>query len=202
VSLYRVRTVIQGVQGLPGLNTHYFIATGAGTTAEATTCAGRVRAAWAAVAPSMPNGVTIQVQGQVDLIDTPTGNLAGSFSIAPPALVGGSGGVNLGAPQVAGGIVWDTTVIVANRRLRGRTFVSPLFGGAVGAGAPVAPLPANLAAYSTALLTASPPATAPAAVWSRPIAAGKPGGPRAGSSFPILVGTAASKWYTLRSRLN
>lgn len=196
MSLYRVRAIINGVQGLPGLNTHYFAATGAGTGAEALTCATRVRAAWNAVAGQLPTAVVVSVQSQVDLIDPVTGNLAGSFSITPPANVGGSGGAFTGAPQVAAGLVWDTTVISNNRRLRGRTFISPLYGGTVGAPTPPAALVTALAAYSTQLLTASPPATAPASVWHRP------GGALAGTSFPILVGTPAAKWFTLRSRLN
>jgi len=196
LSLYRVRSVIQGAQGLPGLNTHYFAATGTGSSTEATTCAGRVRAAWAAVVNMLPTAITIQVQSQVDLIDPTNGHLAGSFSITAPALVGGAAGTAIGAPQVAAGIVWDTTAIVGNRRLRGRTFISPLYGGVVGGPAPASPVPGYCAAYSTALLTSSPPATAPASVWMRPRPA------LAGTSFPILVGTPATKWFTLRSRLN
>jgi len=197
MSIYRIRATITGVGGLPGLSTCYFDEPVGPDVGRATTCAGRVRGGWDVVKSSLAAGVTVQVQPAIDVLDETTGNLEGSLTIATPALVT-STGANVGATQVAGGLVFSTGGIVNNRRVRGRLFISPLSQASMAGVTPPAGLGANLDAMGVALLTVSPPAANPLVIWHRPSS------PTAtdGSSHPALGSIHATKYFTLRSRLN
>lgn len=194
MSIYRIRTVLSGWQGAAGLNTHYFSASATPTAAEASTVAGRVRAAWLAAAPLFNGPTTAQVQPTVDVYDAITGFLSQSFSITAPAVVAGSATGVQAPPQVALGIVWDTATILGGRRLKGRTFIAPLSTSIVNQLLPPASANTQLNAYRDALIGATPPLANPAVVWHRPVnGAG-------GGAFTILTGSPGTKWFSIRSR--
>jgi hypothetical protein len=89
--MYRVRAAINGQQGLPGLFTAYYDATGGPSAVDAATVAGRVRGAWDVLKTVVVSGATIQVNPQVDVINELNGELISSFAIATPAVVTGTG---------------------------------------------------------------------------------------------------------------
>jgi len=103
---------------------------------------------------------------------------------------------------VAGGLILQTATVVRGRRLRGRSFVSPLSQASVAGNIPPSGLNANLDAMGVALLTISPPAANPLVVWSRPTKNPAGGVFPDGVSSPALSSQHALKYFTLRSRLN
>lgn len=200
-SMYRIRTVLTGVAGLPGLSTCYFEEPVGFDATRATTCAGRVRGAWDVIKSSLAAGVQAQVQSGIDLIDPVDGALLGTGAITPPVVVT-STGANVGAPQVAGGLILNTGLVVSGRRLRGRLFISPLSQASEVGNTPPAGLSANLDAMGVALLTVSPPAANPLCIWHRPHKNPAGGVFPDGSESAALSAQHAIKYFTLRSRLN
>lgn len=102
-----------------------------GSTPEqgAQALADRVHAFWATVAASMPNDVQISFPSEVVDVNTTTGLLTAVYEVTPGALVTGGSTLEFAAP-VGARAEWRTPAIVAGRRLRGRTFMVPLAGGA------------------------------------------------------------------------
>jgi len=192
--ILRVRTVLTGWTGAPGLSTIYWRpGTGGGTTADATDCVARVRAAWAAISPSLPNAVSAAVQSQVDAIEDSDGQLTGSFSATPVAVTTGSGGINM-APTAAMFLVrLRTALIVGPRLLRGRLFVGPIAQGSVtGAGGITGAAQTQVNGAFTTMLTGGTTASFPV-VWHRP-------GVTVGTSGAIVAVSTWSELGSLRSR--
>lgn len=127
--LYRVRMTLAGWSGGPGLATHYFLeeASVEDTPEErAQEVADRVRAAWAPVATKMPSIWTANVQSAVDVLNAGTGALEASYAATAPSTLTGSESASFG-PAAAGLCVnWNTADFVDGRRVRGRTFISPI----------------------------------------------------------------------------
>lgn len=195
MSIYRVRAVVNGWQGGPGLNTFYFDASGGPSGADAATVAGRVRGAFDVFKTMFHSSVTVQVQPQVDVLEELNGVLIGSFGIATPAVVTGTSANVTGAAEVAAGLVLDTGLVVDGRRLKGRAFLSPLQGPILATVLPPAGLVTAVNAFGVAVATATPPAaTAPLVVWRRPTPS------VAGLIRPVLTASCAPKWFALRSR--
>lgn len=195
MTIYRIRAVISGWQGGPGLFTAYYDATGGPSAGDAATCAGRVRGAWDVFKTVLGTGTTIQVSPQVDVLDQLNGQLVSSFGIATPAVVTGTAATALGPAEVAAGLVLDTGTVINGRRLKGRNFLNPLIATQTSALTPPTSLVTAVNAFGVALITATPPAaTAPHVVWRRP----KLG--NAGVIRPTLTAVISPKWFVLRSR--
>lgn len=124
--MYRVRIVGTGWSGGPSLNTLYFTSDSS-SAADALAVAGHVRAQWyETISYLVPNSVTQNVQGDIDVVDPATGDITDTFSTTPTAGMVGRGGAN-SAPIVAAGVLrLSTALFLAGRRLRGRAFLSPL----------------------------------------------------------------------------
>lgn len=193
-NLHRVRISWTGYPGSPGLSTFFFRAAAPPTLADAQTVADRCRAALLVLAPLIPNTVTMTVQSVVDTINDERGTLDSSFGVTPPAPVAGSNVAALGATFVAAGLELNTGTIVAGRRLRGRSFISPLPVAFAGLQAPNSSVLTTVQAYGVALVGASPPLALPLTVWSRPTAT------RLGSSAQCTSTSVAPGWFVLRSR--
>lgn len=164
--MMRVRTVLDGVQGLPGLATAYF--NGASSTpvaADATDVVGRVRAFWLAIASLIPAPVVYHVSNQVDLIDPADGQLVGGLAPAAVLQVAGTGGASGPAP-VAFLLVLNTGSIVNGRRLQGRWFIAPAPASVNSAGSFGTAQQATLTAAAAGMLTGGT-ASVPV-VWHRP----------------------------------
>jgi len=190
----RVRTVIDGWTGGPGLMTVYWRpGTGGGTTADATDCVARVRACLFATLLQFPSPVTFAVQSQVDAIEDTTGALVGSFSATPVALVS-AGGANSFAPTSSMYLVrLRTALVVNNRILRGRVFLGPILSTQVtSAGGISAGAQTSLNNAFTAMLTGGTTASFPV-VWHRP-------GTTVGTSGAIVAVSTWAQLGVLRSR--
>jgi hypothetical protein len=196
-SMYRVRAKWQYPFGGPGLSTFYFTVTGGapGSSADATTVAGRVRGAFDVAKTLLSTSTTVIVNPQVDVISDVTGDLVGGFSITPPATVTGTVAGNDGPTAIMAGMRLLTNDILGGRRVRGRSFFGPISGTLTNFPTPQAGIVTALNAFGVALITATPPsAVAPAVVWNRP----KPG--VGGSMHQITSVTVAPDWWVMRSR--
>lgn len=194
MSIMRVRTVIGGAQGLPGLSTTYWNGTTSTPSgADASDVVARVRAFWFAIVGLLPTAATAQVSGQVDLIDPANGALTGSLVVTNPALVTGSGGGTL-PPASAILLTAQTGTILNGRRFRGRTFISPVASGAMTAGAVSAgSITTTQTAANNMLIGAT---SSVPVVWHRP----KLPGPLGGSVTPTISFSVGSVFAVLRSR--
>ena len=203
-TMYRVRTVLAGWQGGPGLSTVYFSTGGSPSGTDALAAVNRVRGAWDVIKGVLANTTTAQTLGQVDIIDPVAGALTGSFGVTQPAVVTGTGAGVTGPPQVAGGLELFTSDVVDNHRLKGRLFISPLRAGETATIIPSAGLNSGLDAMGVAIVTVSPPATPALCVWHRPKFGPAPTHTllRSGSQFNVTSSGHATKFFTLRSRLN
>jgi hypothetical protein len=88
-------------------------------------CVTAIRGLFAAVIGGLPNEVTVSFPTEVFDRDVVTGELEAIHTVSAPASVTGTNsGTWIGG---AGAVLrWETGVIVAGRRLRGRTFLVPI----------------------------------------------------------------------------
>lgn len=192
-NMLRIRTVLNGWSGGPGLSTFYFDP-GVVTidAAMITGVTGRVRQYFDAWRAYMPTVNTAQVDSVADIVDAATGALVGQVSAgSAPAVVVGSGGV-AGPAFVAVVGRLTTNSFVGGKRLRGRTYAGPLSATFTDS---VAPEGGLLAAVQSGLVLMNTPAGGPGlVVWHRPT-----GG--AGGAIAGVVNTSASPVYgVLKSR--
>lgn len=135
-NLYRTRVVLTGWEGAPGLNTFMW---SQGTLPEVTPADVSawhqdIADAYVAARDYLANGITFQVQADVDVIDEETGNVIG-IVIAEDGAVGDSA-----TPSAGSALSRATQAIVAaqsdvwqnGRRLAGRIFFGPLGEAAFG----------------------------------------------------------------------
>ena len=193
--IMRVRTVLTGWTGAPALNTFYFKGVAASPNqAECNDVVARVRSFWAGVAPYLPTAVLANVDPTTDVLTAETGSLEGSLSAAtPPTPVQGSGATEFYAPSVAALLRLNTSVIILGRRLKGRSYISPLTEGAIASGTIAVATITGIVGAATNL-TAVTPTLSALQVWRRPVnGAG-------GTVAPVTSITIPSKVATLRSR--
>jgi hypothetical protein len=192
--IMRIRSVIAGTQGTPGLSTLYAVGSLATpVAADALDMVGRVRAFWNAIITLLPTLTTVNVQSQVDLLDVATGALVGGLAPAAPATVTGTGGSAL--PFAAAALlVGNTGIVINGRRLQGRTFISPLAATTNNAGNFGNAQQTTLTNAANAMLTGS--SSSFPVVWHRP----KAPGPAGGVGVAVLTYTARTPYAILRSR--
>lgn len=122
----RVVTVMSGFTGGPGYNNLHFF----GDPVSPSTAQDAVEAVvefWQAEALWLGGPLTFSVQPDVSILDEATGALLRIESTSPPA----QGTTSGGGPYAAGvGAVvgWQTNAVHLTKRLRGRTFLTPLLG--------------------------------------------------------------------------
>ena len=115
-NLLRLRTVLTGFPGGPGVATMYFL--------DASTAVESVSKFWTTIAPAMPNDVHIAPERSGDTIEDTTGALTGSWlgGVVTPSSGGGAG---IYAAPVGALVTWLTTTVLDRKRVRGRTFIVP-----------------------------------------------------------------------------
>jgi hypothetical protein len=123
MSIDRVTVLWSGFPGAPGY-TRFYTDPSVGVPPLAD-----YQAFFTGIADRIPSSVTIQVQSTGDTLDEQTGAITGSWSEAAQTAIVGTGS---GAYAAASGahINWRTATLVNGRRLKGRTFLVPLYGGA------------------------------------------------------------------------
>lgn len=192
--MQRIRANITGWSGGPGVMTMYTTTTPAedGTTAAAT--AARLQAAVDAASGIFPDSITITGESFVDSLNPATGALVGSSPVTPWTITGSAGTSNLAPPAVAVCVGWLTDTIVSGRRVRGRTFLSPVCLPLVQAdGTPIATTATMVADFAAAWLDDSD-AAGPSVVWKRPVSGS------GGSAAPITAYRYRDVFAVLRSR--
>lgn len=166
MSIMRIRFQIAGPGGLPGVHTTYWNgASSTPTTADATDCAGRVRAFWDSFKVNVSGTVTVSCNQPADVLNPATGALENQLSVGAPANVVCTGSGEL--PKATMMLLRYNTGVVLNRRLiRGRSFIGPLGTGNNTNGTVV---PASQTALLTAAAFLNTGATASKlVVWHRP----------------------------------
>lgn len=128
MAIHRVTVVWSGFQGAPGYSNFFF--TGDGGAGAATESRDRVRAFFNEVNDILPSEVQFVVEGEVAVIDQENGEITG-YIMVDPEPVTGFGGLAGGYSAASGAVVtWNTAGVRNGRRVRGRTFIVPLGGGA------------------------------------------------------------------------
>jgi hypothetical protein len=184
MTIDRQRTLWTGFPGAPGYTTLYWNhSTGPNLAALQTFFTG--------IADRLPSNCTIQIQNSGDSIDELTGQLTGSWTGAAQTPIPGTGAGAYSAPAGAH-INWRTNAVLNGRRVRGRTFLVPLYGGAYDTDGTIAAtvltdLRTNLATFVAAV--------APnLLVWTRPV------GGSGGGATPMTTADIPDKSAVLRSR--
>jgi hypothetical protein len=163
-----------------------------GTTAQAT--CDRLQAAVDAASGIFPDGVSITADSFVDGINPATGALTGSWAVTPWTITGSAGTGNIAPPAVAVCVTWLTDIVVSGRRVRGRTFLSPVCLPLIQSdGTPIATTATMVADFATAWLDDSDDAGA-SVVWHRPVSGS------GGSTAAITAYRYTDKFAVLRSR--
>lgn len=187
-------TIGYATTGAPGLSTIYCTATPAedGTTAQATM--DRLKAAWTAFASALPTTQTVVGATTVDALDATTGALLNTYTVTGFTIVGSAGTSSYLPPATALCVNWITSSFVAGRRVRGRSFWSPLAGTLNDPnGTPTSGTITTAQAAAAAWTSASPSGLV-TVVWSRPR------GAVAGATHAVTGYQVNDKWAVLRSR--
>lgn len=191
----RVRVVLSGFQGGPGMSTFYCL--------DPATFLPSLRAFYQAIADDFPAVVTITFPTGGDIVDSTSGVLTGSWATAAPAPVVGTYTGAYAAP-VGAVVNWLTGSIINGHRVVGRTFLVPMAAGVFENNGTLNPSAASgLVAASTAFVTA---AASNFVIWSRPRAAGVPlpvkpvQAARAGGHVPVTGHLVPDLAAVLRSR--
>lgn len=200
VSLMRVTARWNGFPGAPGYSVFHLrdFDSGTGgndipTAAQAGAAALRIRGFFDAIKGILPSVATIQVSGEVEVVDSETGNLIDAVSAGVPGVVtGGITGVY--ASPVGAVVNWRTGSVRNGRRLRGRTFIVPMAGSQFASGIllPAAQTTIQTAASALADSTQTPDLF----VFGRPTSSGASDGVAAvvtGAQVPSLAAILRSR---------
>lgn len=183
VSMDRVRVVWSGFAGSPGLSTFY--------VTSAVSAVPVIHTFFDAIKAALPTEVAIQVQGDGDTLQDTDGRLLGSFSVAAPAVVAGTG--SSGFSAASGSCVdWVTNSVAVRRRVMGRTFLVPLATGAYNSDGQLLPtLRTTLATAASSMISGNPGMFF---CWHRPKGASP------GAAEVVTGARVPSKVAVLRSR--
>lgn len=199
---YRVRTVLSGWGGAPGLSTYYFQPEegSADEPAAVADISSRVHAFWASLNTIMPAAWRAHVSPEVDLLNLDSGAMESTVTTADLGLIAGTSGAGFG-PQLAmicGTL--NTSGIIDGRRVRGRTFIGPLYSLSQPDGTP---FDTDVSAVRDGLTTmlGGTSTHPPAVVWSRPrgVSLSHPTG-LGGSGHVINSVSVSDKYAYLTSR--
>lgn len=199
-----VRTSWAGTSGGPGV-TQIFVddagTFGPLTTTQAQTAVNAVRAFWFAVNQYLPNEITLTTSTTVDLYDPVTGVLTGSV-VAPtaPATVAGT---DTGSYSMAAGlrVALQTGVIRNGRRVRGAIYIVPGAAAAMSALGTVGSTPrTTINTAGATMISSLASGGLRLLVYSRPVPAGEPNGPRVGDVAQVTAVETSEKGAVLRGR--
>jgi hypothetical protein len=115
--LRKVLVTWNGATGLPGLSVFYTLAADDVTTNLGTF--------FTAIKALFPNGMSWTIPAAGDQISDNSGQLTGGWVGGTAATITATGGTSYAA-GTGTFVQWGTSIIVNNRRLKGRTFLAPL----------------------------------------------------------------------------
>lgn len=175
MDILRITARWTGFTGAPGYSAFHFTTDGGfwdggllGDSAQvaADGAANRVRDAFSEINSILPGGVSIAAESEAEILDSDSGEIIGMVSV-PSNRVNASptGGGWSGA---SGAVVnWRTNDYRFGRRIRGRTFIVPLSGGAYeDDGTLESSTISSLNGFALEMINGEGPATF--GVWSRP----------------------------------
>jgi|SRR6478672_5842182 len=191
--MQRIRVQTSGWTGGPGVSTFYISNAG---TEDATTAQAGVDGlsdAWDEITALFPTGWTATVIPAVDQITTATGAVIATTTITPWTKTGASG-AGFGPLASGGCVTWLTDTFLSGRRLKGRTFVSPVASEFADAdGTPKPGMLTGLNGFGASWSAWRDGATSPV-VWHRPV------GGTGGASDSIVSYSVRDQFAVLRSR--
>lgn len=195
-SISRVRVVLTGASGLPGVSTFYAV--------DPVVLTGDLNAFYTTMKEMFPANVTATVENTGDVINDADGKITGSWSggigTAHPSA---NGPTPYSAPSGAV-VTWLTGLIVNGHRVRGRTFIVPLWGAAYENDGTLSP--ATLANINPAAALLWDSHLANFLIWARPVTARaatptlKARAARLGTSVNVSGSRVTDKAAVLRSR--
>lgn len=199
----RVKTVLTGWSGAPGISTNFFQKrTGLSWDTYGAQMVTRVQDAWTELAPYIPNSVTVTTEGTIDILSDSTGEVQQTLA-AEAASHTGTSATGLLPTASALVVTWRTPGVVAGRHVRGRTFISPITANAVDfTGTPDAAFLALASTFASTLRGTGGEAVVPI-IWARPKPAPNTDPQtwlRFGSQHLITEATIRDKFAVLRSR--
>lgn len=176
MDILRITALWSGFTGAPGYSNFYFTTDGGfwdggllGDEAQlaAEGAADRVSAAFAMIDQNLPEGVTISIQDEAEILNSDTGEAIG-FAEVSAASVNGAGPVG-GYSAASGAVVnWRTNDYRGGRRIRGRTFIVPLSGDSYEDDGTLSTQARGfLQAFGNTMISGT--GSADLGVWSRPI---------------------------------
>lgn len=195
--LARVRTVITGWPGAPGLSTNYFVdSSPLGWSNLVDAIREQIKLSWDSLAPYIHTNVTATVEKPVDIIEDTTGEILQTVAGDEVYSVTGTSTDPFLPPATAMAVTWRTDGVVAGKHVRGRTYLSPLTNVASSPyGVPSSTFIEDAEAYALEMNDGS--ANYPLAIWSRP----KTGaGAREGSTHLVTSSVVGTEFAVLRSR--
>lgn len=132
MAIHRVTSVWSGFTGAPGYTNFYFVGD-AETGGIAANFA--VRQFWQELEARIPSGVTVTTEAEHANIDESTGTVTSYYTPEHEGSMATNGSSSGGYSSATGAVVgWNTDTVRAGRRVRGRTFIVPLGGGAYDTG--------------------------------------------------------------------
>lgn len=180
--MYRVRAVWTGVAGSPAYSNFYAVA----PTGGPTTFQNEVAQFIDGLCDYICTPVAINVEGEVPLIDSVTGEIQSIASVTPSNIAGRATGEMV--PRASQLLVrWRTEAFIGGRRLQGRTFIPYVDQVANDDGRVDPTVVANLANVITPFIVAM---DGKLVVWSK----------TSGGTAPITSGGLWDQWAQMRSR--
>lgn len=197
----RVKTVITGWAGGPGIMTHHFYKrTGLSWDTYAGEMVARCQALVEDVGNYLKDSITYTTEGTIDIIDESNGEIQQTLAGTNGSQTGLADALLL--PTATGICVrWLTTGVVHGHHVQGRTFFVPLVGtGLQTDGTPDATLLGVFAAAAASFQGTGGEAVVPV-IWSRPVTHATPTVPeRPGTGYVITGAVVPDRYAVLRSR--
>lgn len=191
-NIQRIRVILNGAGGLPGVATFY--AAAADTTAVAA-----LSTYFSTLKNLFPPGVTLDIQGTGDLIDETNGTIVGVWTQSGGSTQTSTATASVYAAGVGARARWVTGGIVHGRRVVGTTFICPMLAvNFENNGTLSSALLTTLSNAASTLITASD-----LLIWSRPYVfdPAHPAIPaRSGSSHQVVAAVHPDVVTSLRTR--
>lgn len=131
--LLRVKARWGGFTGSPGYTVFHMrdFEGGAGVADQAQAAVDKVRTFFDGFKQWLAYGVNVTVLGEVEIIESTTGQMVNVVGVTQPAIVQSTASVvDRYAAAVGAVITWRTAGVRNGRRIKGRTFLVPLTGNA------------------------------------------------------------------------
>lgn len=170
----RVKMRWSGFNGAPGYSVFHLrdFVSSDGTPPDHNAAATKIDDFALGVSSYLPNGVSVQVMSDIEVIDEATGNLIDVKTITAKAVRNGTATAGTTYAAAVGGVItWRTGLVVRNRRVRGRTFLVPFASTAFESNGTLSTATVNgLTTLGNAMINQT--GAADLGIWSRPTVAG------------------------------